>query len=137
MDNITIREGATVYAADGDKIGKVIGYEGSSITVEKGWLFPHDYFVPISAVVRQNGDDLYLNVTKDQALTSDWTNIPAGDGMTFTGASTVDTAGTTGAYDLDRVDTSYQGSGQTATGTIGGDYAAAGMDTAATTQGEV
>jgi len=147
VDNaITIREGATVYAAGGDKIGKVVGYDGQSITVEKGWLFPTDYFVPVSAIANQNGDDIYLSVTKDQALTSDWTNIPAGDNIATAGVGNADIPTGTGAYDLDLPDvappasttaTTPAATGVTATGTIGADYDTAGVDTAATTEGDV
>lgn len=138
MDPVTIREGATVYAADGEKIGKVIGYDGQAITVEKGWLFPTDYFVPVSAIGSQQGDDIYLTVTKDEALNSDWTNIPAGD-LTTTGAAFADTAGVTAssAYDLNRTDTGYAASGTQATGTIGAGADIAGTDSTATQQGDV
>jgi len=160
--NITIREGATVYAADGDKIGKVVGYDGQSITVEKGWLFPTDYFVPVSAIANQNGDDIYLSVTKDQALNSDWTNIPAGDNLTplaGTGFADATGAAATGSYDLDiqdtatmpaatygttgdvtgtTRDTSLTATGSETTGTIGAGFDAAGTDTtAASTEGDV
>ena len=67
-----IREGATVYAADGDKVGKVIAVDADSIVVEKGFFFPSDYYIPTSAIASAVGDDVYLTVTKDQALKSRW-----------------------------------------------------------------
>lgn len=133
MENITVREGATVYAADGEKIGKVIGYDGQSLTVEKGWLFPSDYYVPASMIASQSGDDLYLSVTKDQALNSDWTNIPAGD-VTTTGGAYADATGT---YSPDRSDAGYGTTGAESVGTVAGGYATAGTDAAASQQGDV
>ena len=37
------REGMTVYAADGDKVGKVVAVDPGYIVVEKGFFFPTDY----------------------------------------------------------------------------------------------
>jgi len=45
MDRLNIREGATVYDANGDKLGKVINVQGQSLVVEKGFFFPTDYIV--------------------------------------------------------------------------------------------
>ena len=44
----------TVYDVNGEKIGKVGGYTTSSnyFKLEKGLLFRHDYYVPMSAVSR-------------------------------------------------------------------------------------
>jgi len=81
MNNSTmlnqIREGATVYAADGDKLGKVIAVRADHIVVEKGFFFPTDYYIPTSAIASAAGDDVYLTVTKDHALTSRWNEVPA------------------------------------------------------------
>jgi len=80
MDNTTrqwqVREGATVYAADGDKVGKVVAVDPNYIVVEKGLFFPTDYYVPTSAIASATEDDLYLTVSKDEALNSGWNGRP-------------------------------------------------------------
>ncbi len=67
-----INPGATVYGADGEKVGTVQSVGGSYILVEKGFFFPKDYYVPISAIRENAGDAVYLSVTKDEALNQGW-----------------------------------------------------------------
>ncbi|HEY7029820.1 MAG TPA: DUF2382 domain-containing protein [Thermomicrobiales bacterium] len=67
-----IPEGTDVVGADGDKVGKVIAAEPSYIVVEKGFFFPTDYYIPMSAISNFDGDKVYLSVTKDQALNQGW-----------------------------------------------------------------
>src|SRR5689334_13578782 len=47
-----IADDMTVYDINGEKIGKVSGYttSGEYFILEKGLLFPRDYYVPMSAV---------------------------------------------------------------------------------------
>lgn len=71
-----IPEGTEVVAADGDKVGKVVDAQGDFLVVEKGWLFPTDYYVPRNAIVSYDGDKAYLAVTKDQALNQTWDVVP-------------------------------------------------------------
>jgi len=77
MEPLNIREGATVYSADGEKLGKVVGLDGQNLIVEKGFFFPNDYAVPTSYVNSATDDDIYLTVTKDQALSNDWAPSPS------------------------------------------------------------
>ena len=42
----TINPGATVYGADGEKVGTVATYGGSYIVVEKGFFFPKGLLHP-------------------------------------------------------------------------------------------
>jgi len=79
-----LREGMTVYGADGDKVGKVIEVGSTYITVEKGFFFPTDYYIPTSAVASVGDDDVYLTVTKDEALNQAWDQLPAADYATDT-----------------------------------------------------
>jgi len=118
MDSLTIREGATVYDANGDKLGKVHTVEADQLIVEKGFFFPTDYIVPTSVVTRASEDEVYLSVTKDQAVDQGdtWTTTET----TSVGQTTVPT-----------------GVNASTTGTIGAGYDVAGTDTAATTQGDV
>jgi uncharacterized protein (TIGR02271 family) len=69
--------GATVVAADGAKVGKVVAAQPDYVVVEKGFFFPTDYYVPTSAVADFDGDTAYLGVTKDEALTQGWDRAPA------------------------------------------------------------
>ena len=73
----TFAEGATVVGADGEKVGQVIAVYADYVVVEKGFFFPTDYYVPTSAVATYDGDEIVLNVTKDEALHQGWDQIPA------------------------------------------------------------
>ena len=42
--------GAEVFGADGDKLGTVAAVYPGYIVVEKGFFFPTDYYIPMSAV---------------------------------------------------------------------------------------
>jgi uncharacterized protein (TIGR02271 family) len=74
---MNIRRGAEVRSADDAKLGKVIGVEGQTLVVEKGFLFPTDFYVPTSAIASTDGDTVYLTVSKDEAKASDWGQPPA------------------------------------------------------------
>jgi len=76
-EQMIIPEGTEVIAAEGDKVGKVIGAEGGYLIVEKGFFFPTDYYVPRTAINAYDGDKAYLAVTKDQALNQAWDTMPA------------------------------------------------------------
>ena len=67
-----LREGMTVYGADGDKVGKVVAVDPGFVVVEKGFFFPTDYYIPISAINNATEDELYLSVSKDEALNQGW-----------------------------------------------------------------
>jgi len=68
----TITPGASVYGSDGEKVGKVATYGNSYVVVEKGFFFPKDYYIPMSAITETTGDGVYLSVTKDEALNQGW-----------------------------------------------------------------
>jgi len=98
-----IPEGTDVIGADGDKVGKVVAAEANYIVVEKGFFFPTDYYIPISAINSYDGDKAYLSVTKDEALNQGWDQ----------NLSTYDTTGT---YATDRVADGDRLAGVTPTG---------------------
>jgi len=77
----TINPGATVYGADGEKVGTVQSFSGTHVVVEKGFFFPKDYYIPMSAVTETSGDAVYLSVAKDAALNQGWDQEPV-DGFT-------------------------------------------------------
>ena len=71
----TITGGMDVVGSDGDKVGDVADVAGEYVVVSKGFFFPTDYYIPVSAI--SNVDDkVYLNVTKDDALTQGWDMAP-------------------------------------------------------------
>jgi uncharacterized protein (TIGR02271 family) len=93
----TINPGATVYGADGDKVGTVATLDGAYVVVEKGFFFPKDYYIPVSAISETSADAVYLSVTKDAALNQGWDQEPAGtetttDSYGVTGTDTASTA---------------------------------------------
>jgi hypothetical protein len=52
--SLSVPAGAIVYDVAGDKLGKVSGgiAFGEYFRLEKGLLFPHEYYVPKSAIAR-------------------------------------------------------------------------------------
>src|SRR5829696_10425897 len=64
--------GVDVYGADGDKVGTVSAVYPSYIVVEKGFFFPTDYYIPMSAIASYDADRVYLSVSKDAALGRGW-----------------------------------------------------------------
>jgi uncharacterized protein (TIGR02271 family) len=69
--------GAEVFGADGDKVGTVAAVYPGYIVVEKGFFFPTDYYIPMSAVANYDNDQVFLNLAKDAALNSGWDAQPA------------------------------------------------------------
>ena len=89
-----ITTGADVFGADGEKVGTVAAVYPGYIVVEKGFFFPTDYYIPMSAVASADNDQVYLNLAKDAALNSGWDAQPTDlettsyDTSLATGAST-------------------------------------------------
>src|SRR5215208_6741104 len=88
-----IINGAEVYGADGDKVGTVSAVYPGYVIVEKGFFFPTDYYIPMSAVASYDTDRVYLNVSKDAALGRGWDVRPV-DLETATVATTTATTDT-------------------------------------------
>ena len=76
MDQYQISEGTDVYGSDGDKVGSVVAVQPNYIVVEKGFFFPTDYYIPTRAVANVADDDVYLTVTKEEALNQTWDQLP-------------------------------------------------------------
>jgi uncharacterized protein (TIGR02271 family) len=70
------REGTEVFGSDGDKVGKIVATTNRYFVVEKGFFFPNDYYIPMSAISTYDDDKIYLNVTKDEALNQGWDTQP-------------------------------------------------------------
>ncbi len=89
--------GADVFGADGEKVGTVAEVYPGYIVVEKGFFFPTDYYIPISAIASADNDQVYLNLAKDAALNSGWDAQP-----TDLQATSYDTTVSSGVTDVDR-----------------------------------
>ncbi len=106
-----INVGDDVYGSDGDKVGTVAEVQQDYIVVEKGFFFPTDYYIPMSAVASYDDGRVYLSVTKDQALNQGWGSEPTdvddydgppsyvADASTTTATATTDAIAGTGAAD--------------------------------------
>jgi uncharacterized protein (TIGR02271 family) len=71
-----IATGAEVFGADGEKVGTVAEVYSGYIVVEKGFFFPTDYYIPMSAIASADNNQVYLNLAKDAALNSGWDAQP-------------------------------------------------------------
>jgi uncharacterized protein (TIGR02271 family) len=92
-----ISTGADVYGADGEKVGTVAEVYPGYIVVEKGFFFPTDYYIPMSAVASADSDQVTLNLAKDAALNSGWDAQP-----TDLQTTSYDTSMSSGLTDADR-----------------------------------
>jgi hypothetical protein len=68
--------GDTVFGAGGDKVGEILALQPGYLVVEKGFFFPTDFYIPQTAVSRSGDGEVYLNVTKEQALNQGWDRRP-------------------------------------------------------------
>src|SRR5215218_6378611 len=97
--------GAEVFGADGDKVGTVAAVYPGYIVVEKGFFFPTDYYIPMSAVASYDNDRVYLNMAKDAALNSGWdaqpTDLETATYDTLTASGVTDVASGYGASTTD------------------------------------
>ena len=87
-DNVELGMGMQVHAADGGKVGKIVGLDNSQIVVEKGFFFPSDHAIPISAVDSADDDNVYLRITKDEALNQKWDSSGSYADSTSVGSTT-------------------------------------------------
>jgi len=88
-----VMEGTAVYDANGDKVGEVSdrGLQQHALIVEKGFFFPRELYVPLSAIRGRAADGIHLNLTKDAIGSHNW-DVAAG-----AGAAGVQNAGTLSA----------------------------------------
>lgn len=94
-----LSEGMDVIGSDGDKVGDITEISSDHFVVKKGFFFPHDYYIPTSAIASIDGNKVYLSVTKEEAVNQDpsWAQRPATTSITSSNSTAyVDgTAGTT------------------------------------------
>lgn len=67
-----IEVGSDVIGHCGHKVGEVVAVRDDVIVVEKGFFMPVDFYIPKSAILKNNEHGLYLNVTKNEALHNGW-----------------------------------------------------------------
>lgn len=67
-----IEVGSDVIGQCGHKVGEVVAVRDDVVVVEKGFFMPVDFYIPKSAIKRNNEHGLFLNVTKNEALHRGW-----------------------------------------------------------------
>ena len=110
-----IREGMTVYSADGTKLGKVVRSDASGIIIEKGIFFIKDYLARHEDVATIEEDDVRLAVNREGLQKLDEDEVAQGSagargvgaidapdaGITPRGFDTATLGGLTGASTAD------------------------------------
>lgn len=78
-----LTEGTPVYDVNGNKVGTVNeqGVQGDNLVLQKGLFFPHDYYVPLRAIMHVDADGIYLNVTKDDVTNQTFDNAVPEDAV--------------------------------------------------------
>lgn len=76
QSNLNLTPGMDVKGSDGEKVGSVQDVQGNYVVISKGFLFPHDYYIPFNAITSADEKNVYLNVTKDEALNQGWDAVP-------------------------------------------------------------
>jgi uncharacterized protein (TIGR02271 family) len=93
MTNFVPQIGMDVVGSDGEKVGEIDAVEQDYFVVRKGFFFPQDHYIPMTAISSYDEDGkVYLNVTKDEALEQEWGTPPAATtGATYGSTETVET----------------------------------------------
>jgi uncharacterized protein (TIGR02271 family) len=70
--------GAPIFDTAGEKVGSVSEHtvQGAYVVMHKGWLFPKDIYIPLSAVERADADGVYLRVYKDDISDQQTVTVP-------------------------------------------------------------
>jgi uncharacterized protein (TIGR02271 family) len=85
ITNFVPQVGMDVVGSDGDKVGEIDAVERDYFVVRKGFFFPQDHYIPLTAISSYDEDGrVFLNVTKDQALEQEWGTPPADTGYVGT-----------------------------------------------------
>ena len=99
-----ISVGDEVYGSDGEKVGTVAEVQSSYLVVEKGFFFPTDYYIPMSAVASARDGQVSLSSTRDATLNSGWHTVPDVVPTGMTDSGTIFTDGDISSTDGDVVD---------------------------------
>ena len=81
----SIQIGDDVYGSDGEKVGTVAEVQPTYLVVEKGFFFPTDYYIPLSAITQVTDGQVWLTVSKESALHSGWERVPEDTASMATG----------------------------------------------------
>ena len=81
VDPRMIEHGWDVYDAAGEKVGDVAEVREGYLVVSKGFLFPHEHYVPFSAITGVEHDRVSLSVTKDAIEDQGWDEAPTAGAM--------------------------------------------------------
>jgi len=95
-----IDHGWDVFSSDGDKIGDVEEVQPHYLTVSKGFFFPSEKYVPVSAITSVDGERVYVSATKSEIDNLGWDTIP--DDTTTSYTDTTSTSDYTDTMDTTR-----------------------------------
>jgi hypothetical protein len=86
IDNQSFVEGANVYDVASEKVGTVSGQDSQAgwLSIQQGWLFTHEVYVPLSLVVSQDDKGVFLNVSKDELKEERWKVPPTAAALATT-----------------------------------------------------
>jgi hypothetical protein len=73
-----VRVGQQVYDTQEVLVGKVAVRFPFYILIERGWIFPRVYYVPLSLIARSDGSSLWLNVSEETLKARDYAQVPQG-----------------------------------------------------------
>jgi len=73
-DQVTV--GQQVYDTQGVRVGKVAVRFPLYLLIERGWIFPRVYYVPLSLIDRVAGSSLWLNVSEATLKADDYAQVP-------------------------------------------------------------
>jgi hypothetical protein len=87
------KEHDEVRSGDDHKLGKVVAFwpdmvSPTHLVVEGGFLFHHDYYIPISAVTTYNGNQIFIDATKEQVQVRGWDAPPVDAWLAAAGEAT-------------------------------------------------
>lgn len=68
--------GQQVFDVQGVRVGKVAVRFPLYLLIERGWIFPHVYYVPLSLIHRVEGPSLWLNVSEATLKAHDYAQVP-------------------------------------------------------------
>lgn len=73
--------GKAVLDSQGEKVGVVSlpPTPGNSLVMEKGWVFTHMLYIPLSAIHAHDVNGIYLNLTKEELQDEQWKIPPGGN----------------------------------------------------------
>ncbi len=79
-----IADGTTVYDSANEKVGTVAEnhMEESYLVVEKGWLFPKDFYVPTNIIERADNEGVFLRISTEELKTAQYDDPPMTQGRT-------------------------------------------------------